>query len=182
MITEKERLRQDYLRQVANTSATTNLPAHREALRQSKHLEKEIQALQASLMPIELALRSSSQRFSQIDHQVQVQSQQVQEINRQIEQEQRDPAISRLQQERSQAVAELNNSQSSFVLLNEQIARSTSHVTMCYGYLELSVKYPTALKVTKKLVKQGCARYVPVQKTSELEELAQTEVLAAACR
>ena len=178
ILSNKETQRQ-YHASVA--ASTRDLAVKRENLRSSKLLEKEIGELAPQLSAVEQAQRSTSMRLSQLEQQHQSQTQQIGELNRQIEQEQRDPAISRLQQERQLALQELATFQGSQQALAEQAARANEHVTMCYGYLELSVKYPAAIKTAKRLVKQGCLNYKPIQGT-ELELQAQDEVLTAACR
>lgn len=162
-------------------ASSRDLAVKRENLRSSKLLEKEIGELAPQLSAMEQAQRSTSQRLSQLEQQYQLQTQAIGELNRQIELEQRDPAISRLQQERQQALQELGSFQGSQLALTEQVAKATQHVTMCHGYLELSVKYPTAVKAAKRLVKQGCANFKTLPGT-EHELQAQDEVLAAACR
>lgn len=166
----------------AAANATSNLEIKRENLREAKRLEKEIESLQANLSNMTQTLRASSQRANQIDQQVSQRNQQLQQISQQIESEQRDPAISRLQQERNEVINELSNAQISLDGLNDQVTRATNHVNMCYGYLELSVKYPAALRISKKLVKQTCAKYKAVDQGSELENEAQTELLNSACQ
>ena len=175
-IAQKENQRQYH---VAQASATSNLNIKREHLRASKILEREIGELQPQLTSIDQSIIASNQR---IDLQAQQVPSQLSEINRQIEQEQRDPAIARLQQDRTQAINELSNAQIGLDGLNNKLARANSHVTMCYGYLELSVKYPTALRIAKKLNKVGCSRYVSDDQGSELGNQAQDDVLSTVCR
>jgi chromosome segregation ATPase len=166
----------------AAAAAASNLEIKRENLREAKRLEKEIESLQANLSGMNQSLRTSSQRANQIDQQVSQRHQQLQQISQSIEAEQRDPAIARLQQERIEAINELSNAQISLDGLNDQVSRATNHVTMCYGYLELSVKYPAVLRISKKLVKQGCVKFKAVDQGSELENEAQTELLNSACQ
>lgn len=178
-IAQKERQRQYH---EAQASATRDLTIKRENLRQAKLLEREISTLQPQLTSIDQTILANNQRIHRLDLQAQQLPQQLAEINRQIDQEQRDPAIARLQQDRNQVINELSNAQLSLDDLNIRLARANSHVTMCYGYLELSVKYPTALRVAKKLNKVGCNRYVTADLGSELENQAQDDVLASVCR
>lgn len=177
-LSQKETERQYH---VAQASATTNLNIKREHLRASKLLEREIGTLQPQLASTEQSIVESNQRAHRIDLQIQ-QLPQLSEINRQIEIEQRNPAVARLQQDRSDAINELSNAQLSLDALNIKLARATSHVNMCYGYLELSVKYPTALKVAKKLNRVGCSRYASDDLGSDLENQAQEDVVSTVCR
>lgn len=178
-ISQKENQRQYH---VAQAAAASNLEVKRQHLRSSKQLEKEIESLAPQLSSMDQTISASAQRISRIDLQTQQQSQMIADINRQIEQQQRDPSLIRLQQERSQAIEALSNAQSTLDNLNDKVARASSHVEMCHGYLELSVKYPAALRISKKLTKQGCAKYRAVDQGNELENLAQDELLASACR
>lgn len=178
-INAKEIQRQRYQ---AAAAASSNLDIKRENLRQAKLLEKEIEANRANLAGMSQTLRTSSLRANQIDQQVAQRNQQIQQINQSIEIEQRDPSVTRLQQERTQAINELSNAQISLDGLNDQVTRATNHVNMCYGYLELSVKYPAALRISKKLVKQGCNKFQAVNQGSELENEAQTELVNSACQ
>ncbi|MBA2405062.1 MAG: hypothetical protein H0V66_09855, partial [Bdellovibrionales bacterium] len=150
MIAQKENQRQHH---VAQASATRDLNVKREHLRQSKLLEREISELQPRLTSIDQTVMANTQRIQRIDLQAQQLPQQLADLDRQIDQAQRDPAITRLQQDRSQVVAELSNAQGNLDQLNNRLARANSHVEMCYGYIELSIKYPAALKIAKKVNK-----------------------------
>jgi chromosome segregation ATPase len=178
-INQKESQRQYH---VAQASATSDLNIKREHLRASKLLEREIGVLQPQLTSIDQSITASNQRIHRIDLQIQQLPSQLAEINRQIDQEQRDPAVIRLQQDRTQALNELSNAQSNSDALNIKLTRASSHVNMCYGYLELSVKYPTALKIAKRLNKVGCNRYVSDDQGSELANQAQDDVVSTVCR
>lgn len=178
LIAQKENQRQYH---VAQASATRDINIKREHLRNSKLLEREIGELQPQLVSIDQTILANNQRIHRLDLQAQQLPQQLADLDRQIDQAQRDPAIARLQQDRSQVLGELQNAQITVENLNEKLVRATSHVNMCYGYLELSVKYPAALKIAKKVNKQGCNRYVP-QDLGELENQAQDDVLASVCR
>lgn len=178
-INQKEQQRVYHVNQA---NATSNLSIKREHLRQSKLLEKEIERLRPQLAQINQSINASEARLNNIDIQLRQKSQQIEAVNRQIEQEQRDPSIVRLQQERQLIDNELSNSQITLDNLNRRLFRAEEHVTMCYGYQELSVKYPAALRIAQKVNKKGCSRYVPVNQGSELENQAQDDVLNSLCR
>lgn len=163
-------------------AATSNLNQKREFLREAKRLEKEIEALAPALASANQQIAANNARLNQIGLQTQQASQQIAILDRQIDQERRDPAIQRLQQERQMVQNELSNAQISLDGLKDQQAKARFHVEMCHGYLELSVKYPAALKIAKKVQKQGCDRYVPRPQGSELENQAQDDVLDVVCK
>lgn len=178
-IQDKENLRQFH---VAQASSERNLEIKREHLRQSKILEKEIEALRPQLTNIENTSRANALRANQLDQQSAQQSQQLAQVSAQLEQAQRSPEILRLQSDRAQLINDLSDSQVNLDRLNDKVVRATSNVNMCYGYIELSVKYPAALKISRKLVNKGCRAYIATEQGGELENEAQDEILAAACR
>ncbi len=178
-IQDKETQRQFH---VARASSERNLEIKREHLRQSKILEKDIEALRPQFQNIENTLRANSLRANQLDQQAAQQSQQLISVNSELERAQRNPEIVRLQNDRNQLMTEISNSELALDRLNDQVARASSHVNMCYGYIELSIKYPAALKMSKRLVNKGCRAYVATEQGGELENEAQDELLAAACR
>ncbi len=172
---EKERQRHE------NAASTTSGQARREHLHQVKLLEKEIERLKLQLNEINPKISVASNRLTKIDQLISNKSQDLVSVNRQIEQEQRDTAITRLQQERSELENELNDSRITLRRLNEKLDKAESHVTMCYGYLELSVKYPSALKVSRRVYNKTCQGYNIQDLGSELENEAQDEVVASMC-
>jgi chromosome segregation ATPase len=177
-IAQNEQLRQYHTREAERT---TDLNKRREHLRLSKQLEKENEKLIPQLSDINQTLNASSARLRNLDQQAGVKAQQLQTLNQQVEQEQRDSGIARLQQDRADLVKELSFAQQTYDQFNLRLVKANSHVEMCYGYLDLSVKYPTALQLSKQILNRGCNRYVPVNQGSQAGNQAQDELLQSMC-
>ena len=62
-----------------------------------------------------------------------------------------------------------------------KLEKARFQVEMCFGYIELSVKYPKALELSKKVKSLGCENYKAVDFRDDFKNAAQADVLKNLC-
>jgi chromosome segregation ATPase len=177
-IAQQEQLRRHYQ---AQANATRDLAQKRELLRLGKQTELEVGRLQGQLNAINMGISAAAAQSTNAERQIRSSNNQLAELNARISQERNDPQLRRMQQDMAQAEMELTNANQGLEQQQRQLARAQSHVEMCYGYQELSVKYPSALHFSRRINAVGCNRYAPVNVRNELEAQAQADVLSSMC-
>lgn len=160
-----------------------NLPprshARRQALRLNNRSKKILEKVQEDIVQLRQSIAPQRAHLAQLDQQI-MEQQQVKQIAVQEKTQiaNTKPTLSRLQQRKQVAESELINQdaiqQENLRLLGE----AQEKVLMCQTY---NVKYPTALKIVKRIYKAGCENYQLRNFENPYKADTEAEVLSQLC-
>lgn len=160
-----------------------NLPprshARRQALRLNNRSKKILEKVQGEISQLSQSIAPQRAHLAQLDQQI-MDQQQVKQmaIQEKTQIANTKPTLSRLQQRKQTAEAELINQDA---IQQENIAlleQAQEKVLMCKTY---NVKYPTALNTAKRVYKAGCENYQPRNFQNQYKADAEAEVLSKVC-
>lgn len=174
LINVKENQRRDFS---ARAQREPNFSLKQPLLREAKRLEKEIQDLTLELQRLDQDIL----RVNNLSTRVMQKRAELSQAQRERENAARSLNIGALQQVVENARQDVNRSYDARQALESALARANFHVEMCYGYIELSEKYPVALETARRVQAEGCRNVRLVNYQEPMHTQAQQETVQKMC-